>query len=583
MGVGVMADARPLEIQQLQAYLTQEFNGLITGTGKDEEAIQRNFLSKALAAYFLMRKAGATKADAVAASIDGGNDHGIDSVYIAPTGVIWLVQSKYIHEGKGEPILGDASKFKDGVIDFVRARFERFNDALQAKLSVIQHAMAGNYQVRFALAYTGTSLNDDRIQLFNDVEAAFNDIQQDRARFVRFGLLDFHDELTARRAERTIDVEIELRNFGLIERPARAFYGTMRVRDLAALYQEHDHALVRANIRRYRGSSRVNDEITKTLRNQAEHFVYFNNGVTLLCNQLTPVGATDPNRRTGRFRLTGVSIINGAQTAGTVAREPLAHYDANPADVLVTCIQATPDMDGFGDQVTEYRNSQNAVQLQDFIALDDNQENWRKTLRASGVNYIYKQSASDPHTTGRVFTAQEAANHLAAAYADRNHWTHSLLMLGAAPQNLWDQRTDFTGAPVEDPDASVYRKLFPDSLTARKLWRTTQMGRLIQRPILDDASTLPPDEAALAIASANLVAHIVFVRQGGLRDGVTLMLTQAEQQAVSAEADRVRAALHNAYRAHEGDWLGAEPAAVFADAGHLRMLKGAVMQALQQP
>lgn len=575
-------ESRPLEIQQLQAFLNTEFQGAITGTGKDDQAISRNFLSKALAAYFLMRQAGATKADAVLASIDGGDDHGIDSVYISPTGVIWLVQSKYIHEGRGEPILGDASKFKDGVLDLIRGKFERFNNALQTKLPALRRAMEGDYQVRFALVYTGTSLNDDRIQLFRDVETAINDIQPNRARFMRFGLIDLHDELTARRAETVIEAEVELRNFGLIDRPARAFYGTMRVRDLAAMYQEHDHALVRANIRRYRGSSRVNDEITKTLSETPEHFVYFNNGVTLLCDRLTPVGETDPTRRVGRFKLTGVSIINGAQTAGTVARQPLAHYDANPADVLVTCIQATPDMDDFGDRVTEYRNSQNAVQLADFIALDDNQENWRKTLRASGVTYIYKQSASDPHATDRVFTAQEAANHLAAAYADRNTWAQSLLLINTAPSRMWDQRTSFSGAAATDPAESVYRRLFPDSLSARRLWRTTQIGRMVNQTIGNDASTLPPPDAALALASSNLVTHIVFRRQHELMDGITLMLTSAELQRISTEIESVRVALVKAYGMRSDEWAGAEPSVVFNDAGNLQVLKADVMRALNK-
>ena len=309
-------DARPLEVQQLQSYLKVQFDGLIVGLGTDDQARERNFLTKALAAYFLTVKAGAKKADAVAASIDGGNDHGIDSVYISPTGVFWLVQSKYIHEGKGEPILGDASKFKDGVLDFVKSEFGRFNAALQTKLPAIHAAMANDYTVQFALVYTGTSLNDDRLQLFSDVENSINTIQPGRARFVRFGLLDFHDALTERRGEQSIDIEIELHNFGLIAAPARAFYGVMRVRDLAELYQQHDHALVRANIRRYRGSSQVNAEITKTLTDKPAYFVYFNNGVTLLCDKITPIGKTDPERKSGKFKLDGVSIINGAQTAG---------------------------------------------------------------------------------------------------------------------------------------------------------------------------------------------------------------------------------------------------------------------------
>lgn len=573
---------RPLEVQQVQAFLKAQFADVIQGVGKDEEAIERNFLSKALAAHFLMVHAGAPKAAAVAASIDGGNDHGIDSVYLSPTGIFWLVQSKYIHEGKGEPSLGDASKFKDGVKDFAAGKFGRFNQALMARIPVIRSAMDNPHAIHFALVYTGTSLNDDRIQLFSDVEDGLNVVQPERARFIRFGLVDFHDSITAKRAEQQIPpTVIELRNYGLIEKPARAYYGVMRVRDLADLYQTHDHALVRENIRRYRGSSAVNAEITKTLLEAPEHFVYFNNGVTLLCEKITAVGATDLDRKLGRFRLEGVSIINGAQTAGTVAQQPLAHYDAHPADVLVTCIQSSGDPADFGDRVTEYRNNQNAVRVQDFIALDDNQENWRRTLKASGVTYIYKPSAQDPHAAERIFTAQEAVNYLACASKDGKNWAQLLSLVMSGSMLLWEQKRNLQGDAVTSVEDSVYGRLFVSSLTARRLWRTTQIGRMVRELVEADAEVLPPEEGALQKAAVFLIVHLVFSKQYGLCDGATVMLTGAEREAISLEAEKVREALSQAYA--QEDWGGAEPAAVFADLSNLQLLKRKVMAALAVP
>ncbi len=576
------ADARPLEVQQIQAFLKTQFNGAIVGTGNAPMDRERNFLSKALAAHFLMAHAGASKADAVAASIDGGNDHGIDSVYISATGVFWLVQSKYIHEGKGEPSLGDVSKFKDGVRDFAAARFERFNQALAARVPEIRSAMDKPHAIRFALVYTGTSLNEDRIQLFSDVEEGINRVQPDRARFVRFGLFDFHDSITAKRAEQKIPpTVIELRNFGLIEKPARAFYGVMRVRDLAELYQKHSHALVRENIRRYRGSSSVNAEITRTLLEAPENFVYFNNGVTLLCEKITAVGGTDTGCQKGQFQLEGFSIINGAQTAGTVAQQPLAHYDTHPADVLVTCIQSSGDQAGFGDRVTEYRNNQNAVRVQDFIALDDNQENWRRTLRASGVTYIYKPSAQDPHAAERIFTAQEAANYLACASKDGKNWAQLLSLVMAGSSQLWEQKRNLQSEAVTSVDDSIYGRLFVSSLTARRLWRTTQIGRMVRELVEADAEVLPPEEGALQRAAVFLIVHLVFSKQYSLCDGATVMLTGAERETISREAEKVREALSQAYA--QENWGGAEPAVVFADLSNLQQLKRKVMAALAAP
>ena len=568
--------SRPLEVQQIQAYLKAEFAEVIEGLGHSAQDRERNFLSKALAAFFLVSQAGASKADAVAASIDGGQDHGVDSVYIGATGVIWLVQSKYIDNGLGEPPLGDASKFQNGVLDFAAGNFDRFNAALLRRRSAIEAAMNGDYKLKFALVYTGTSLDEDRRTLFGDAMRNINSVHPDRAQFVRFGLSDFHDALMARHAERVIEVDIELHNFGLVEAPARAFYGVMRVRDLAELYQTHDHALVRANIRRYRGSSEVNSEITRTLTEAPQDFLYFNNGITLLCQRITPIGVMDMRRSRGRFRLTGVSIINGAQTAGTVAQQSLAHYDTHEAFVLVTCIQETAVAD-FGDKVTEYRNSQNAVKIQDFIALDDNQEDWRRTLKVDGITYIYKPSASDPHAAEKVFTAQEAANCLACSLTGVANMV-LLCILRSAPERLWDRRRNLAGDVVAQTAESLYGQLFPDELTARRLWRTTQIGRMVRTTINADLATQSPEDVAFTQETIELVSHLVFTQKRSLIDAVTLTLTSAERLEISGVIDEVRNELAKAYaNAH---WVDKVPAEVFSDPSTLQILKVDVMRAL---
>ena len=95
----------PLELQLLTGLLDSTFGELIEGIGNDAAARRSNFLSKAIAAFLLVQEAGATPEDAATASIDGGNDHGIDSVLVAADGTLWLIQSKYIASGVGEPDL----------------------------------------------------------------------------------------------------------------------------------------------------------------------------------------------------------------------------------------------------------------------------------------------------------------------------------------------------------------------------------------------------------------------------------------------------------------------------------------------
>lgn len=568
--------ARPLEIQQLEAYLKREFAADIAGVGRNAVEIERNFLSKAVAAYFLVVYAGATKGEAVAACVDGGGDNGLDSVYISPTNVIWLVQSKYIHDGSGEPSLGDAGLFRDGVNAIVEGRFERCRTLSAEQVAALRRAMDAPHQIVFALVYTGTSMDDTRRTMFGDVERRINDVAPGRARFVRFGLSDFHEALMQRYSEPVIDgVRIELRNYGLIEGAARAYYGTMSVKDLAALYVEKGHALVRANIRRYRGSSEVNEGMSETLRSDPSKFFYFNNGITLICRSIRP-GILDPARARGVFHLDGVSIINGAQTAGTVAQESPAHYEAHPADVLVTCIELPGDDDSFADDVTRFRNSQNAVSPQDFAALDDNQEAWRKTLQAEGISYIVKRSADDGQIAAPSFTLQEAAE-CRACFT----W-EGFKLLVEHPTRLWDRTHDMGGNAATAGSPPAYKAIFPDTLTGRQLWRAVQIVRQVRQTVEDDAVALEvekPQEADFARHSVRLLSHIILIRCRPLVDSGSLALTQQDADQVSTELDNARRELDAAYPGVEA---AQRPYAdVFTDLSSLKDLKAQVMQALK--
>lgn len=65
-------------------------------------------------------------------------------------------------------------------------------------------------------------------------------------------------------------------------------------------------------------STDVNQGIKEVLRTEPEKFFYYNNGVKLLCRKITRKAAHSTDRITGLFALEGVSLVNGAQTTGSI-------------------------------------------------------------------------------------------------------------------------------------------------------------------------------------------------------------------------------------------------------------------------
>ncbi|AIV79755.1 AIPR family protein [Burkholderia pseudomallei] len=576
--------ARPLELDLLCQKLDEDYATRITGTGNAPAAQRSNFLSKAIAAFVLHEAAGATLDEAVAASIDGGNDHGIDSVFVATDQTIWLVQSKYKDSGTGEPELGEVSKFRDGITDLLQGRWDRFNDALRNRQAAITNALnSGICKVKVVLAYSGTAVSDDRRDIFADLERAFNGTNPGFVRCHAYGLTTLHDLHLDGVSAQPIEAEIELKDFGHTQEPYRAFYGRVDAKRLAEMWAAHKDHLVDRNIRRFKGTTTVNAGLSETLRQEAQHFFYFNNGVTFLCDSIQEQHPRDPHRQIGRFRVRGLSIINGAQTVGAIAREPLAHYDAHPAVVMVTFVSLENAPDGFGDRVTQSRNRQNAVDLEDFAALDERQATWQHTLRMAGITYLVKQGEDDPPPSSTCFSARELAP-LLACTVTTNDWQDFVVAAKADRKKLFG-REGLVSAT--DPLRQSYERLFVDSLTARQMWRIVQIGRVVIEQVRARASaesdpagmpagTLPARE--ILNHGVWLVLHVIFIRVP-LQNGPTLTLSQDELTAISRAVDLVSEHLVSVVQGVQWNKLARS---VFENKTDCRTVKGRLMAALAQ-
>src|SRR5690349_15536160 len=117
-----------LIINRIKNYINKTFNGKIDlsdlspKTSEDDK--QKNFLSRALAAYTLTIEAIADVDIAASSVTDGFDDNGIDAIYYdRSVKTLWLVQSKFIDSGAGGIDNGDVEKFAKGVKKLIDADF----------------------------------------------------------------------------------------------------------------------------------------------------------------------------------------------------------------------------------------------------------------------------------------------------------------------------------------------------------------------------------------------------------------------------------------------------------------------------
>lgn len=291
-----------------------------------------------------------------------------------------------------------------------------------------------------------------------------------------------------------IDLELALFEWGRVGEPYDAVYGHVAASDIAAWWSAHGNRLLSKNIRKFIGDSDVNQAITDSVSANPSTFWYFNNGITALCDSIEkkPIGGQD--RALGQFVCSNVSVVNGAQTVGSIGA---AFTKNGPQDsdarVFVRVISLSDAPEGFPTEVTRATNTQSRIMGRDFAALDPQQERLRIEMQIDGRVYALKTGESEPEgDEGCSLT--EATVALACASSEPQYAVQAKREIG----RFWD-----------DTDSSLYRAIFNPSVTSVRVWRSVLVMREVEARLRELRRSLDPRPRQAAIHGNRLLLHIV--------------------------------------------------------------------------
>lgn len=350
-------------------------------------------LSRAFSAFVLHKLLDITPQVAAASVVDDFNDKGIDAIhYHAPSETLYLLQTKLKESEQFKQ--EDALPFCEGIRLLLKQDFAAFNGNVQNRKTDIEGALDVCSHIKLVVPYTGDGVSQaarDALQALLDDE----DLDEERlAKQVEYyTATEIVCDLLAEQAYQPVHTDIALHKHAKVESPRATYYGVARLADLVTLHQMHGKALYERNIRYFLGSSKsdVNKAIKTTLHDAPLDFFYLNNGVTAVCDQIEPKANKNGVKK---FKVRGLSIINGAQTVASAAEFVRQHpgKSIDDAKVMLTLIKASADGQ-FGKSVTKARNHQNPVQTANFASLDENQERLRQEIAHLGFGYHYRPEA----------------------------------------------------------------------------------------------------------------------------------------------------------------------------------------------
>jgi hypothetical protein len=508
-------------------------------SGADREA---HLLSRAVAFAALRLEAQIDDDHATRSIVDGGTDNGIDAMhYDSNSRTLYLCQSKWSSNHGSSIESGEVLKFLQGVQDLVSLKKERFNNKIQDKWSVIEDALTKLTSVCLIIAYPGSASIDqsinERIQEFlngqNDTFDLFYLHVVSQRELFRYFLSDA--------APPQIDLTIRLAHFGKVDAPLAAVYGQISASDLASWYKQYGNQLFAGNIRNFLGlKSDVNTSIAKTLHEDPSRFWYYNNGITIICDSLRKQAIGGNDKSIGLFDCKRVTIVNGAQTVGTIGRE-LANSDST-AFLQARVIVVEDQNSALWQQITRASNTQNRIDSRNFVALDPEQERIRNELLMERVHYEYREG--EPLvSTDDSFESIEAITTLACA---SNEISYVALAKG------------YVGGLYTETSATPYKALFNPNTSSKRLWSLVLLARRVISALKAAHDPASNKQRGIIVHGNRFLTHSIF-KQLGKKYDLNHSKSISDQE-IATTAEEVMATVTNVIVKHYDD---AYPAPLF--------------------
>jgi len=212
-------------------------------------------------------------------------------------------------------------------------------------------------------------------------------------------------------------IEIDLRDMGLepipcVPMPAangefEAYLAIISGEALYRMYDEYGSRLLEYNVRAFlQATGKVNRGIRDTLRDEPQHFMAFNNGISVTVDEITTAQVDSVRVITG-FK--GLQIVNGGQTTASIHRaRKRDRLDLSRVHVAAKITRLPTDrVERMVPQISRFANTQNVVQEADFSSNEPYHivlERLSKTLWCPGeqTRWFYERSRGQYQTAMNI-------------------------------------------------------------------------------------------------------------------------------------------------------------------------------------
>lgn len=456
------------------------------------------FETRGLAALALVMKSDIDVSSSAIHITDGYHDIGIDAIYLDELQKkLFVVQSKWRKDGQGAISQTEMHEFVEGIKRIINFDIDGANKKIQAKKNDINIALTQiGYQIHALYIHTGnTPVDNYASRPLNDLLSSTNDDVNTLTVFEEILYKDIYKYLAEGKEsdEITLD-DVILLNWGKLETPYNAYYGIISAAAIGGWYHSYGNRLFAKNIRFYKGNTDVNEGIKRVLLQEPENFFYYNNGIKLLCKSIHRKAKESTTNTTGLFKLEGVSLVNGAQTAGSIGNVFSENQEqVSKANVMIQIIDLSQASRETESQITKLSNTQNRIENRDFASLDSTQERIKQELSFCHFSYLYKSGDKITDLESQL-TFDEAIVAVACLNEDITYATLAKSNVGALSE-------DITKAP--------YKILFNTGTNSYAVLNSVMVVRSVEKALQLQREQLSGRERLVTVHGNRFIAYCV--------------------------------------------------------------------------
>ncbi|MGL5617722.1 MAG: AIPR family protein [Metamycoplasmataceae bacterium] len=311
--------------------------------------------------------------------VDGTSDNGIDAIYFNDEkNILYVIQAKYSSNSKG--ISNELSLFKQKADELLKNESVFFNDDKRKR--IVKETVS-----KYKAIHADTSVEYHFVSLVSDDQKNNNNhlIEKYNSKNYKYFLSTISNIISYTSPYRKVSkITLKINNEEKIFIKEKGLcLAIIKAKDLLKSFDKflENETIFASNLRNPLNTNKLAKHIIETLENEPEQFVKYNNGITVVCEDIIP-------NKKDAYIMKGFSVVNGAQTLNALYKVNKKSELKDDCFIVMKILISDKET---GNKISMNSNHQNVVKQFDNFSFHPINEVLYNNFFLKNIEYKFKR------------------------------------------------------------------------------------------------------------------------------------------------------------------------------------------------